>query len=119
MRRPKPGKVQAVAIMQLVSGIIAVVFALLVAGLSSLLWIPWIYALVVGILAIIRGAKLMGDGAFGAGNSRAVPILLIINVINCDVIGLVCGILCLVFQSESEVDAYLGGRPPDAMSLEI
>lgn len=105
-----PGKVQAIAIMQLVVGIIAILNALAVALLTAFIYLPWIYSLVVGIMAIIRGSGLMGSGAYGAGNSKAVPIMLIINIINCDPISLTVGILCLVFQSDPKVASYLEGK---------
>ena len=105
-----PGKVQTIAIMQLVGGIMAVISAVVIAISTLFLWITWIYALVVGIMAIIRGAKLLGNAAYGAGNSKTVPIMMIINIINCDAIGLTMGIICLVFQGDPEVEAYLEGR---------
>lgn len=104
-----PGKVQAIALMQLICGIQTLIIAVTLALGSVFLYLPWIYGLVVGIMAIVRGSKLMGVAAFGAGNSKSVPIMFIVNIICCDVIGVVVGILCLVFQSEPEVADYLNG----------
>ena len=105
-----PGKVQAIAIMQLVVGILAVLVAIVVAFATVFIYLPWIYSLVVGIMAIIRGSALLGTGSYGAGNSKAVPIMLIVNIINCDTISLVVGIICLVFQSDPKVVSYLEGE---------
>ena len=75
--------------------------------------------LVLGIMAIVRGSKLMGSGAYGAGNSKAIPIMFIINIINCDAIGLVVGIVCLVFQAEPEVADYLDGVSEMEMEMDV
>ena len=114
-----PGKVQAIAIMQLVCGIQTILVAVGIAIGTLFLYLPWVFALVLGIMAIVRGSKLMGSGAYGAGNSKAIPIMFIINILNCDAIGLVVGIVCLVFQAEPEVADYLDGVSEMEMEMDV
>ncbi len=112
-----PGKAQAVAILTLVGGIVAALGGLVYAvgsGLGSLgiccLWPGWIYALVVGILAIIKGSALLGRDAHLQAPPTGIGIMMIINIVNFDPITCVLGILVLVFLSDPEVKAYYRGR---------
>ena len=102
----KPGTVQAIAIMQLVGGILACLVSATVALSSFFLYIPWIYSLVVGILCIIKGAKLLGTNAHLEPPPKVNAILQIINIICCDWINLTLGIVSLVLQNNEEVRAY-------------
>jgi hypothetical protein len=113
----KPEKFQAIAIIQLVSGILEVISGLgfnlwgFIAGVYSFgigcLLIPFgIYLLVVGTLAIISGAMGLG------GNPvhklyKPVAIMQIVGIICCDAWGLISGILCLIFLSEPAVKDFL------------
>ncbi len=102
----KPGTVQAIAIMQLVGGILACLVSATVALSSFFLYIPWIYSLVVGILCIVKGAKLLGANAHLEPLPKTHAILQIINIICCDWINLTLGIVSLVLQNNEEVRAY-------------
>jgi hypothetical protein len=102
----RPGKVQAISIMTLVGGILAVINFLTVAAASGgmcCLWPGLYYGLVVGILAIINGAALIGANAANETPPKAVAIMQIINIINFDVPNCVMGILTLVFLGDPEV----------------
>ena len=110
----KPGKVQAIAIMTLVGGILAVVLgASLLLGLATtcigLLWPGPYFSIVLGIMAIVKGSKLLGREDYLETAPRTIAIMQIINVINCDTINVVLGILTLVFLSDPEVDTYYQG----------
>ncbi len=110
-RNEKPGKVQAIGIMVLIGGIIACLIFLSVsiwAGIATfgLCCIPGVYSLVVGIMAIIKGAQLLGDKAYLQPPPSGIGIMMIINIINGDFINLVLGILVLVFLSDEEVKSY-------------
>ena len=104
----KPGKVQAISIMILVMGIFATL-----GGLSLLLgtfcmWFIAIYGLVHGIMAIVKGSQLLGSDPWDAYQGvRTTAIMGIVNVINCDIWGMVCGIIILVFLGDPEVRAYM------------
>lgn len=121
----KPGKLQAMTIMTLVGGILAVLaslgviagFILGVIGSMGLglifcvcIVLP-IYQMVAGILCIIQGVKLMGANPeqyyFKTKNTA---ILQIVCVIAGDVINLVLGIITLVFFKDEEVLAWVRAR---------
>jgi hypothetical protein len=101
--------VQAIGIMTLIGGILAVLLFLALSVSSSgicCLWPGTYYSLVLGILAIIKGAQLLGDGAHLSPPPRWCAIMMIINIINGDVTNLAMGIICTVFYSDPEVQEY-------------
>jgi len=101
-RVEKPGQVTAIAILTLISGIIncLTIFALFA------LWIPAIFALVVGIFELVYAAKILPDPIRTSKMNKTVAILQIVNVINCAGLGVVTGILALVFYNDPRVQAY-------------
>src|SRR5262249_5502861 len=107
-----PGEVQAIAVMALVGGIFAILLALgLGAGSGGVccLWPGTYYSLVVGILATIKGANLLGQQARRQAPPRGTAIMMIINIINGDVLNLAMGIVILVLLSNREVERYYRG----------
>lgn len=107
-RRGKSGKVSAIGGMLLGGGACALVNSLLwVLGsmLGCCLWPGIWFGVVWGILAIVRGATLLGDGR--QQNPHSLLVMQILQIVNLDVINLVLGILGLTFNSEREVkDSY-------------
>ncbi len=74
----RPGKVQAIAIMTLIGGILGILVAiyyLVLLGLSSFgiccLWPGGYYSLVMGIMATVRGSQLLGKDAHQQAPPRA------------------------------------------------
>jgi hypothetical protein len=105
-----PGKVTGMGVMCLVGGIIAVIEPLVWAGSTigfCWLWPGVYYSLVLGIMAIIRGAGLLGASAHQQTPPTGIGIMMIINIINLDIINCVLGILVLVFSADDEVKDYL------------
>jgi predicted Zn finger-like uncharacterized protein len=118
-RRHKPGKVLAIAIMILVGGILATINGAIwlaymgIFGVASFgfgflccLWPGPYYALTYGIMAIVKGSRLLGDKAHAERPPYGIANMMIINIINFDVPGLVMGILVLVFLNDPEVRDY-------------
>lgn len=118
----KPGKVQAIAIMALVDGILNVLyglFLLLFAGIPLALTIvglcavPFLfYPIVVGVMGIIYGMKMVEQRPVGAQPHKTLAIMQIVNILFGNLLSLVAGIISLVFYNEEEVQAYyrsLGG----------
>ena len=94
--------------MTLVGGIVAILNCLWV-GLASVgIWIPWIYSLILGIMATIKGSQMLGSNPAPAfASAKTIAIMQIVNIINCDVPNLVMGIINLVFLNDREVKDYL------------
>jgi hypothetical protein len=111
-REERPGKVQAIAIMTLIGGIYAILH-FLGGGAASYgiccLWPGLYYALVVGILAIIKGSQLLGQDARLQPPPKTIAILMIIEIINIDIICTVLGIIILVFCGDPEVEDFFHG----------
>ncbi len=104
----KPGKVVAISIMTLVGGILATISCAVWAVSTLGLWIPWIYSLVLGIMAIVKGSKMLGSNpAPTVATAKSIAIMQIINIINCDVPNLVMGIITLVFLNDEEVKNWI------------
>jgi hypothetical protein len=117
----KPGKVQALAIMTLIDGILNIVVVGLGWGLGILgsiigtagvgifmlicCPIP-IYAIVLGILEIIAATKLLPEPAKVQEFPKYLAIMQIVNVITGGILSIVAGILALVFANDPEVVAY-------------
>ena len=104
----KPGKIQAISVMTLVGGILAILTCLGI-GLATVgFWIPWIYSLVLGIMATIKGSQMLGSNPAPAfASARTIAIMQIVNIFNCDVVNLTLGIISLVFLNDPEVKEHL------------
>ncbi len=97
--------------MVLVGGIMALLYGLAglgfgVASCVGLLWPGIYYSFVLGIMALIKGINLMGEKAHREAPPQGIAIMMIINVINCDVVTLALGIVVLVFLNDDEVKDY-------------
>jgi hypothetical protein len=105
----QPGKTQAIALMTLIGGIIAVLLSgvwTLGSGFVCCLWPGTYYTLVLGIMAIVRGSALLQARPGTEPAPQTIAIMQIVNIINGDVVNLVMGILTLVFLSEPEVKGF-------------
>ena len=118
----RPGKLQAIAIMTLVGGILATLFsimwgiyaifvAIMSFGVGCICLIGPIYQLVAGILCIIQGSKLLGKNPepFHA-KTKNTAIMQIVCIICCDWINMTLGIINLVFLNDEQVKAYIRSR---------
>jgi len=116
----KPGKVEAISIMVMAGGIWALIVGLSfgiwgvllglgTCGIGCVVVLPAIYSLVLGVIAIVQGAKLLGPNAYLEPPPRTIAILQIVNIVACDVVNLILGILILVFLEEPEVRSYYRG----------
>jgi uncharacterized membrane protein len=109
---PKPGKVQAIAILSLVDGILNVMWApalgiILILSLIGICFAPLaIYPMVVGIFGIIHASRLLSSNPVGVKPDKTVAVLQIVNIVTGNVLSLVTGILSLVFYDDPEVEAY-------------
>ena len=111
-RREKPGKVQAISIMMLVGGIYALIHALGAVAATTFfccLWPGVYYAIVMGIMAIVRASPLLGETAHLQPAPKSIAIMQVVNIVNLDVVNCVMGIINLVFLNEPEVRRYFRG----------
>ena len=107
----KPGKLQAVAIMTLAGGILAILTCFGIGLGTAGFWIPWIYSLVLGIMAIIKGSQMLGSNPAPAfASAKTIAIMQIVNIINCDMVNLTLGIITLVFLNDPEVRDHLRSK---------
>jgi predicted Zn finger-like uncharacterized protein len=109
-RDQKLSKVQAIAIMTLVGGILATLTAMgIMATIYGLCWPGSYYSLVMGIMAIVKGSQLLGDRASAQAPPSGIAIMQIVNIVNCDFVNLTLGIISLVFLSDQEVKDFFKG----------
>lgn len=118
----KPTRIEHAGYFLLGGGAVALLTGVGVALLSGCLWIPWIYSMGLGVMSIIWGAQLLNRKTPGMGASmpRALAVMLIINLITCDLVGAVMGILALSALNAPESQAWLnhghlpgaGAQPP-------
>jgi hypothetical protein len=104
---PSPAKYKP-SIMTLVGGIIATLWAICLALVSVCIWIPFIYGLVFGIMAIVKGSKLLGANPWPEYLTLdTTAIMGIVNIINGDILNMTMGIIILVFLNDPQVRAYM------------
>lgn len=107
-RRGKPGTVSAIGGLLLGGGIYALLHALasvLLSHLTCCLWPGVYFALVWGVLAIIRGSAMLRQNDLHR-SPKTLVILQIILIVNFDVINCVLGIISLILLSSPESRAY-------------
>jgi hypothetical protein len=117
----KPGKVQAIAIMTFVSGILNILYGLTLGvglllgafgtfGLSLCCAPIGLLPIALGIFEIIGGTKLMGTPP-RRFDVQTIAIFEIINIISGAFPSLVIGILNLVFYNEPLTKDYINRLP--------
>lgn len=108
----KPSNVTTAGALLLAGGIWSLLFALVMTASTCGIWFTsWTYAIAASIIAIVNGARLLGD-CQGRGVPKATSILQILQVLQGDVIGMTLGIIALVMLSDQETKDYLEGRAP-------
>jgi len=119
-RDEKPGKVQAIAIMTLIGGILATLTGVaFMATIYGLCWPGTYYSLVMGIMAIVKASQLLGDRASSQALPSGIAIMQIVNIVNCDFVNLTLGIISLVFLSDREVKDFFRSRGSDSSRREV
>lgn len=109
---PKPGKIQAIAIMTIINGALNIFWGAGVSlgmlfGLVTIICIPiTIMPAILGIFEILYGVKLLANPPQPAQPSQTLAILEICCIIVGNVFSMVVGILALVFYNEPDVRAY-------------
>jgi hypothetical protein len=99
----QPGKAQAIQIMVLICGGLAIVGGLILLGTGiGICWPGTYFAFAAGGIAIAQACK-------PTQSPKLSCILMIVNIINGNIATLVLGILCLVFLTDPQVREYYSG----------
>jgi hypothetical protein len=104
-----PSTVQAIAIMTLMGGCMALLSTIYTVGLAGACCFPIVfipYNLTVGIMALIKGIMLLNDKTGEQTAPMAVAIMLIVNVISFDIPSLTIGIIILVLLNDPKVKQW-------------
>ena len=110
----KPGKVQTISILVLISGILNVfgggLLALLIIigtlGIGILCAPVLILPMILGVVEIVYGINLLSDPPKVKELSQPIAILEICSILFANVFAVVVGIISLVFINDDEVKSY-------------
>jgi len=108
----KPSKVQTMAILVLISGILNIVWGGVLALLGVLTLIGILCApllilpMVLGAFELIYALNLLADPPKVKDPSQAIAILEICDIFFLNIFGVVVGVLSLILISDEEVKAY-------------
>lgn len=110
----KPGKVQTISILVLISGILNVfgggLLALLIIigtlGIGILCAPVLILPMILGVVEIVYGINLLSDPPKVKELSQPIAIFEICSIIFANVFAVVVGIISLVFLNDDEVKSY-------------
>ncbi len=109
----KPGKVQAIEIILLVSGILniltglSVTFGFLVSIVGIICLPVVVLPLVLGVFEVVYASRLMSGKIVTASDIKMIAIFEIATIIYGNAPSLIAGILNLVFLQEEPVKNYL------------
>lgn len=104
-QKQTPGLVTAISVLTLVGGCTALLASFVWMLGSMCLWIPWVLGVVAGGMGIYQGSRMLSKTTV-TPPSRAVSILFLCCILNCDLLTVTMGILTLVFMSNPEVKQY-------------
>ncbi len=116
----KPGKVQAIAVLTLASGITNILWMLVLGilvfpliavatiGIGCLLYPLLILPIVLGVFEIIYAAKLLPTPIKPVKPSQSIAILEVVCALTGNLIPVAAGIVALILYSDPEVKAYFG-----------
>lgn len=108
----KPTKVQTMAILVLINGILNVLWGGILAlfGVISIIGILCapllILPMILGVFELIYALNLLADPPKVKEPSQVLAILEIVNIIFLNIFSVLVGILSLIFISEAEVKEY-------------
>ena len=108
----KPAKVQTMAILVLINGILNIVWGGILALLGiftivGILCAPiLILPMVLGVFELIYALNLLADPPKVKGPSQAIAILEICDIFFLNIFGVVVGVLSLIFMNEEENKDY-------------
>ncbi len=106
-RNAKPGTVQTIAILTLISGILNCVLGASLIFLTVFVWtVPAAFSIVVGILEIVYASRLLADPVRVFKPAKHIAIMEIINIVNGSATSLAAGIVALVLYNNPEIQEF-------------
>jgi hypothetical protein len=111
--QPTPGKVQAIAIIMLVNGILNVLAGLSITGAAivsviGLFCLPVaVLPLVLGVFEVVYASRMLSGKVVAANTIKTLAIFEIANIVYGNVLSVVAGILNLVFLDDPQVKSYI------------
>ena len=108
----KPSKVQIMAVLVLINGILNIVWGGILAllGVFSIVGIlcapVLILPMVLGVFELIYALNLLAEPPKVKGSSQAIAILEICDIFFLNIFGVVVGVLSLIFINEEEIKLY-------------
>lgn len=112
----KPGKLQAIAILCLIGGILNILWSITVtcsaiASIMGVILLPiTLYPLVLGVFELIYASELLPDPPKARNPATYLAVMQILNIITGNLLSVIIGILSLVFYNDPEVKAYFNRR---------
>lgn len=111
---PKPGKVQTIAVLTLISGITNIIWPILLYTITSFatifvgcLFLPFfVPPIILGIFEIIYAAKILPNPARPVKPSQTIAILEIISLLTGNLVSAATGIVALLLYNDPEVKAF-------------
>jgi len=113
----RPGTVQAIAIITLVSGILNCILGVTLIIATFFIWtLPAAFSIVVGVMEIVYASKLLSDPVRVARPAKHIAVMEIVNIINGSATSLAAGIIALVLYNNADVQQFFRGQanPPPA-----
>jgi hypothetical protein len=116
----KPAKLQTMAVLVLINGVLNIVWGGILALLGVLSLIGILCApilllpMVLGVFELIYALKLLADPPRVTKLSQAIAILEICNFLFLNIFSVVVGVISLIFMNEDEIKDYFGSLGPAA-----
>lgn len=114
----KPSKIQIMAVLVLINGILNIVWGGILALLGvftivGILCAPvLILPMVLGVFELIYALNLLAEPPKVKGPSQAIAILEICDIFFLNIFGVVVGVLSLIFINEEEIKDYFDSLKP-------
>jgi len=110
----KPGKVESLAILLIISGLLNIlgggILALLIiigtVGIGLLCAPVLVLPMLLGVAEIVHGVNMMAEPPRVKEPSQAIAILEICSILFGNVFAVIVGVINLVFSNDQEVKAY-------------
>ena len=106
----KPGNVTAAGILLIIGSLVSMTMAVILTFTTLFLWVPaYCVCLPLALFALVIGILLVANTRIGRVMAILGSVAQILQVLDCDMIGAVCGIVALILLAQADSSAYLDG----------